>query len=283
MRDILINKIEPVEPICKGSEGKGRFVGFELRVEHIEGKSHSIIENKEQRDLLVDAMRRFVLMDPCLPKLSNPGSVVVDLDNTFERPDGELVVDAIRGGVIAYTVAPCEVKNFEKWLLQTNERLKQVFVGAGIRAYVSIDEPVSSTPNPNLSAKVQPSNRDSDSFCERALRAIQGRDADTIEMLRGEVLPEHVPVLVETWSAALPWDVKEGYTHLLMDQVDEMLKPILEDALNSPNPDMQATGICGLKAIVDGWTFRQCNELFAKDWDEIKAVIAEYRDKTRYA
>ncbi|MGE0321222.1 MAG: hypothetical protein AB7K71_16015 [Polyangiaceae bacterium] len=87
-----------------------------------------------------------------------------------------------------------------------------------------------------------------DDAFKRALSAIEARDAQEIEYLRDVVTPDLVTRLLETWRASLPWDAKDLYVALLMDQSDNRIEGIMQDALASPSVESRAYAICYLDA-----------------------------------
>lgn len=82
-----------------------------------------------------------------------------------------------------------------------------------------------------------------DPVLTRAFEAIDRRDYEAIELLRGAVRPEHVAPLVDTWRASLPWPAKDLYVTLLMDQRHARVEPVMLDALDAPSVDTRAYAI----------------------------------------
>lgn len=83
-------------------------------------------------------------------------------------------------------------------------------------------------------------------FIPQALAAIQQQDFEALESLRSHIRPEHVPELVKTWRRNFPWPIKDGYAAVLMDQSGEAVRPLMEDALNSPTVETRAYALCCL-------------------------------------
>lgn len=119
-----------------------------------------------------------------------------------------------------------------------------------------------------------------DSFFKKALTAIRLEDFNTIEGLRDEICLEHIPMLVDTWDSSLSWEIKSAYIHLFMDYSGEIFRPIMEDALNSPFPDMRADGLCTLMITQGNWSYEKCWDLRSSQ-AEIDTAIAEYLSKSQ--
>lgn len=118
-----------------------------------------------------------------------------------------------------------------------------------------------------------------DHFFKKALTAIEKADFETIESLRDQIRPEHIAPLVKSWHFALPWTIKDGYVALLMDQINEQVRPIMEDALNSPTPETKAYALCILKGDFDFFTYL----LTPSGWidpQKVEQAIIEYRWQT---
>ena len=80
-------------------------------------------------------------------------------------------------------------------------------------------------------------------FLNMALGAIETNNFDQIENLRDDIDQQHIPDLMSTWSADLPWEIKDGYIHLLLDQTGELTAPVMIDGLGSPMPENRASAL----------------------------------------
>lgn len=98
-----------------------------------------------------------------------------------------------------------------------------------------------------LAAEGVAARPDPATFLDRATRAIDTQDFETIEGLRDEVRPANLPAIVKKWNANLPWAKKDAFIALLMDQMDPIVQPMMKDALNSPTPESRAYALCILK------------------------------------
>lgn len=117
------------------------------------------------------------------------------------------------------------------------------------------------------------------SFLKQALAAIQTQDYPTLEKLRDKVNPDGARELVRTWKPSMSWLTKDGYVALLMDQTGEVVRPLMEDALNSPTVESQAYALCSLTGnfgIFDGLLTNG-----GVDPDKVKAAIVQYRFERR--
>jgi len=111
-------------------------------------------------------------------------------------------------------------------------------------------------------------------FITKALAAIQKADYETLEGLRDEIKPEYVPHLVGTWNKSMLWKIKDAYVALLMDQMGEVVKPVMEDALNSPAAESRAYALCILKG-----DFKLFDDLLTDglvDVNKVDAAVALY-------
>lgn len=115
-----------------------------------------------------------------------------------------------------------------------------------------------------------------DEFMDKTMKAIKADDPETIEGLRDKVKPEHLPLLMKQWNVNLPWAQKNGFIALLMDQQSDVIKPLMEDGLNSNMPENRAAALCVLKK-----DFKLHDILYDKNgWVIVKKVdeeIAKYR------
>lgn len=112
-------------------------------------------------------------------------------------------------------------------------------------------------------------------FLKKALTAIQSQDYQSLESLRDEVRPEGVRELVKTWKPSMPWSIKDGYIALLMDQTGELVRPLMEDALNSPTAESRAYALCSVTG-----NFGLFESLLTKggvDAEKVKVAILQYR------
>ena len=116
-------------------------------------------------------------------------------------------------------------------------------------------------------------------FIAKALAAIQKPDFETLEGLRDEIKPEFVLPLLETWNKSMPWKTKNAYIALLMDQMGEAVKPVMEDALNSPAAESRAYALCILKG-----DFKLFDDLLTDglvDVNKVDAAVVRFRVETK--
>jgi len=81
----------------------------------------------------------------------------------------------------------------------------------------------------------------------RMVRAMNEYNVPAIEMLRDSVTRAHIDAILPMWDIELDWKTKDGFTFLMCDQNDPRLKPMMEEALNSPLEDSNAYGLCYLQ------------------------------------
>ena len=91
------------------------------------------------------------------------------------------------------------------------------------------------------------SDDDLEKSIRRMVRAMNEYNVPAIESLRDSVTPAHIDVLLPLWDIELNWKTKDGFTFLMCDQIDPRLKPMMQEALNSPLEDSQAYGLCYLQ------------------------------------
>ena len=112
-------------------------------------------------------------------------------------------------------------------------------------------------------------------FLTKVLAAIQKADYETLEGLRDEIKPEYVSQLVGTWNKSMPWKMKDAYVTVLMDQLSEAVKPVMEDALNSPAAESRAYALCILKG-----DFKLFDDLLTDgsvDVNKVDTAVARFR------
>lgn len=76
--------------------------------------------------------------------------------------------------------------------------------------------------------------------------AIKAQDYQEIEGLRDVLNDEIVRQIASEWRAELPWEVKDAYATLLMDQIADCVRPLFQDALSSPTLESRAYAVCVL-------------------------------------
>lgn len=86
-----------------------------------------------------------------------------------------------------------------------------------------------------------------DPVVKQCLAAIEKKDFETIEGLRDRIRKQHIAPIAATWKRSLPWETKDAYIALLMDQQDDILTPMMEDGLDSPAVESRAYALMILK------------------------------------
>lgn len=76
--------------------------------------------------------------------------------------------------------------------------------------------------------------------------AIKAQDYQEIEGLRDVLNDEVVRQIASEWRAELPWEVKDAYAALLLDQTADCVRPLFQDALHSPTLESRAYAVCVL-------------------------------------
>lgn len=87
------------------------------------------------------------------------------------------------------------------------------------------------------------------------LTAIHSGDFEEIESLRDRLNADLVRDIAATWHAGLPWEVKDAYAALLLDRLDDCVRPLFTDALGSPMVETRAYAVCILQrdfSLFDG-------------------------------
>jgi hypothetical protein len=76
--------------------------------------------------------------------------------------------------------------------------------------------------------------------------AIAAQDFEEIEGLRDVLNDEITRQIASEWRAELPWEVKDAYAALLLDQTADCVRPLFQDALHSPTLESRAYAVCVL-------------------------------------
>jgi hypothetical protein len=92
-----------------------------------------------------------------------------------------------------------------------------------------------------------PVSAETDPVVKECLKAIERKDFEAIEGLRDKIRKPHIAPLAATWKKSMPWETKDAYIALLMDQLDDVLAPMMEDALDSPTVESRAYALMILK------------------------------------
>ncbi len=115
-------------------------------------------------------------------------------------------------------------------------------------------------------------------FLKRVLDAIDRRDGEGVEGLRGHQVDKNLDAILATWRASLPWDAKDLYVGLFMDQKDAKLETLMRDALDSPAVETRSAAICYLTG-----NFAMSSQfLVAGGWVDparVDAAIARWRNE----
>jgi len=87
--------------------------------------------------MVIDQLEEFVTSDPCLPKLFGAKTEAVKGDGwLLSKPEGEMIIDRINGGITAYSVSSFSMGNFNNWRTYTSKRLNDYFSPKGLRATI---------------------------------------------------------------------------------------------------------------------------------------------------
>lgn len=76
--------------------------------------------------------------------------------------------------------------------------------------------------------------------------ALAQQDFEEIECLRDILNPALVDLVAADWRTDLPWEIKDAYAALLLDQTRDSVRPIFLDALRSPTVETRAYAVCVL-------------------------------------
>jgi hypothetical protein len=69
-----------------------------------------------------------------------------------------------------------------------------------------------------------------------------------IEKSRKKLTPTHVAEFVNQWDPKLPWDVKNGFVHLLVDRDEVGVGRIMSDGLKSPREHIRGSAAAWIEA-----------------------------------
>lgn len=81
---------------------------------------------------------------------------------------------------------------------------------------------------------------------EQILAAIEAQDFEEIEGLRDKLDADLVRRIAAQWRKDLPWGIKDAYAALLMDRLEDCVRPVFVDALQSPTVESRAYAVCVL-------------------------------------
>jgi hypothetical protein len=98
-------------------------------------------------------------------------------------------------------------------------------------------------------APVVPSRREPSTepgVMETIRTALAEQDFEAIEGLRDVLNDEIVRQIASEWRAELPWEIKDAYAALLLDQTEDCVRPLFQDALRSPTVESRAYAVCVL-------------------------------------
>lgn len=77
----------------------------------------------------------------------------------------------------------------------------------------------------------------------------------------------------------MPWKTKDAFIALLMDQMGDAVKPVMEDALNSPTAESKAYALCILKGNFNIFTDLMTNG--SVDVSKVDMAVARYRAENK--
>lgn len=81
---------------------------------------------------------------------------------------------------------------------------------------------------------------------DHVLAAIEAQDFEEIEGLRDKLDDALVRQIAAQWRSDLPWGIKDAYAALLMDRLEDCVRPLFVDALRSPTVESRAYAVCVL-------------------------------------
>lgn len=106
---------------------------------------------------------------------------------------------------------------------------------------------------------------------EHVLATIEAQDFEEIESLRDKLDADLVRQIVAHWRRDLPWGVKDAYAALLMDHLDDYVRPVFIDALQSPTVESRAYAVCVLAR--DFGRFDAMMSQGCLDWKRVDAAV----------
>lgn len=115
------------------------------------------------------------------------------------------------------------------------------------------------------------------SFTSRAIKAINSEDYETLESLRDEINNEKTESLIKYWESSLSWDIKDAFAYILMDQSGSVVKPAMEDALDSPTVETKAYAYVSLTGNFKEFETFLVNGFVSEE--KVNKAIRKYRSK----
>ncbi len=130
-----------------------------------------------------------------------------------------------------------------EWLVRAaaeEQRSGRIFTSDEILAFRPAEVKTAETPKAVMEPKTNPE------VLPRARAALQSADYQALEYLRDDLNADLVEQIAREWRADAPWRLKDAYAALLMDRLEDCVRPIMQDALLSPTIESRAYAICVL-------------------------------------
>lgn len=112
---------------------------------------------------------------------------------------------------------------------------------------------------------------------QRVLKALKDGDASEIESLREQRHTQYLPALIALYEAEENWDLRAGIVTLLVDRIDgtdDILRPLMKDALNSP--DHQIRGLALVWLYNDLSVYDQILGDYGIDEQKVDRLLKKY-------
>ncbi len=109
-------------------------------------------------------------------------------------------------------------------------------------------------PPPNPNAYVVPERGEAetpseyDDLLDDVFVQFKAENFKKIEKYRKKLTPTHVAEFVNQWDPKLPWDVKNGFVHLLVDRDEVGVGRIMSDGLKSPREHIRESAAAWIEA-----------------------------------
>jgi hypothetical protein len=109
-------------------------------------------------------------------------------------------------------------------------------------------------PPPNPNAYVVPERGEAetpseyDDLLDDVFVQFKAENFKKIEKYRKKLTPTHVAEFVNQWDPKLPWDVKNGFVHLLVDRDEVGVGRIMSDGLKSPREHIRGSAAAWIEA-----------------------------------
>jgi len=92
---------------------------------------------------------------------------------------------------------------------------------------------------------------ENDDLIDGAFGAFKSGDFEKIAGYRAQLSPALVDEMMAHYKTSLPWDIKDGFTHLMVHRYEAVVIPLMTDSLESKRVESRAQAIATLRQAKD--------------------------------